>query len=72
MRGRKLVGILVVVVVGSILATSVVVGSGSAQALTSPTHPVLSLNHLIRTSPFQGSSTRVFDNEGSAYVAGDD
>ena len=72
MRGRKLVGILVGVVVGSILATSVVVGSGSAQALTSPTHPVLSLNHLIRTSPFQGSSTRVFDNEGSAYVAGDD
>ena len=72
MRGQKLVGILVGVVVGSILVTSVVVGGGTAQALTSTTHPQLSLNHLIRTSPFHGSSTRVFDNEGSAYVAGDD
>ena len=72
MRARMLVGILVGVVVGSILVTSVVVGGGTAQALTSPTHPGLSLNHLIRTSPFHGSTTRVFDNEGSAYVADDD
>ena len=61
MRGRKLVGILIGVVVGSILVTSVVVGGGSAQALTSTTHPVLSLNHLIRPrrskDPRPGCST---------------
>jgi hypothetical protein len=67
MRARMLVG----VVVGSILVTSVVVGTGPAQALTSTEHPQLTLDRLIRTSPFPGTSTRVFDNEGSAYVAGD-
>src|SRR5215207_7145392 len=48
------------------------VGMGTAQALISTTQPQLTLNHFIRTTPFQGSSTEVDDNEGSAYVAGDD
>ena len=72
MGAGALVRILVGVVVGSILVTSVVVGGGTAQALVTPTHPQLTLDHLIRTSPFHGSTTRVFDNEGSAYVADDD
>ena len=48
------------------------VGIGTAQALIPTTQPQLTLNHFIRTTPFQGSSTEVRDNEGSAYVAGDD
>ena len=48
------------------------VGLGTAQALISTTQPQLTLNHFIRTTPFQGSSTEVNDNEGSTYVAGDD
>ena len=67
MRARMLVG----VIVGSILVTSVMVGTGTAQALTSTSDPQLTLDRLIRTSPFPGTSTRMFDNEGSAYVAGD-
>jgi PKD repeat protein len=47
-------------------------GMGAARALISTTQPQLTLNHFIRTTPFQGSSTGVNDNEGSAYVAGDD
>jgi PKD repeat protein len=46
--------------------------TGTAQALTSTAQPQLTLDHLIRTSPFQGSSMTVRDNEGGAYVAGDD
>ena len=72
MGAGALVRILVGVIAGSILVTSVVVGGGTAQALISPAHPQLSVDHLIRTSPFHGSTTRVFDNEGSAYVADDD
>ncbi|MGZ8629904.1 MAG: CBM96 family carbohydrate-binding protein [Actinomycetota bacterium] len=52
--------------------TLAMVGVGTAQALTGTAQPQLTLNHLIRTSPFQGSSTAVRDNEGSAYVASDD
>jgi PKD repeat protein len=48
------------------------VGMGTARALISTTQPQLTLNHFIRTSPFQGSSTEVDDNEGSTYVAGND
>jgi PKD repeat protein len=47
-------------------------GMGTARALISTTQPQLTLNHFIRTTPFQGSSTEVDDNEGSAYVAADD
>jgi len=55
-----------------VLALAMVVGAGTAQALIDTAQPQLTLNHLIRTSPFQGSSTTVKDNEGSAYVASDD
>ena len=65
------VRILIGVVLGSILVTSVVVGGGTAQALISTTHPQLSLNRLILTSPFPAPN-RMFDNEGSAYVVDDD
>ena len=68
MRARKL---LVGVVVGSILVTSAMVGTGTAQELTQTPHPQLSFNRLIQTSLFPAPN-RVFDNEGSAYVAGDD
>ena len=50
----------------------VVMGTGTAQALIDTAQPQLSVNRLIRTSPFQGTSTTVRDNEGSAYVASDD
>ena len=53
-------------------ATLATIGMGSAQALTSTTQPQLTFNRLIQTSPFAGSTTKVSDNEGSAYVAGDD
>lgn len=56
----------------SVVLALAVVGTGTAQALISTTQPQLTLNHLIRTSPFQGTSTSVRDNEGSAYVASDD
>jgi len=56
----------------SVVLTVAMVGMGTAQALTSTTQPQLTLNHFIRTSPFQGSSEKVSDNEGSAYVASDD
>jgi PKD repeat protein len=48
------------------------VGGGDAEALITTTQPQLTFNRLIRTSPFPGSPTSVQDNEGSAYVAGDD
>ena len=43
-----------------------------AGALTSTTQPTLTLNRLVRTSPFAGSSTTVRDNEDLAYVPSDD
>jgi PKD repeat protein len=54
------------------LLTFTVFGAAPAPALISTTEPQLSINHLISTSPFAGSSTSVRDNEGSAYVAADD
>ena len=56
----------------SVVLTVAMVGMGTAQALISTTQPQLTLNRLIRTSPFVGTSTKVSDNEGSAYVASDD
>ena len=56
----------------SAAAVFTMVGIGNAEALISTTQPQLTLNHFIRTTPFQGSSSEVRDNEGSAYVAGDD
>ncbi len=49
-----------------------VIAPAPAPALPTTTTPELALNRLIRTSPFVGSSVRVRDNEGSAYVARDD
>jgi len=40
----------------------VVMGTGTAQALIDTAEPQLSVNRLIRTSPFQGTSTTVRDN----------
>ena len=56
----------------SVVLTVAMVGMGTAHALISTTQPQLTLNHFIRTSPFVGTSTKVSDNEGSAYVASDD
>ncbi len=55
-----------------VLLASAIVGTGSAQALISTTQPELTLNHLIQTSPPLGSTSRLRDNEGSAYVADGD
>ena len=49
-----------------------ILGGGAAEALISTTQPQLTFNRLIRTSPPLGSTTRLQDNEGSAYVASDD
>src|SRR4051794_14190283 len=69
-RHHRYFGALAAVVV----ALGTVVGglAGTGQALTSTTQPTLTLNRLIRTSPFTGSSTSVRDNEDLAYVASDD
>ena len=69
-RTRWLLGVLVGIGVWSIVVTSAIEG-GVAQALPNPSDPQLTLNRLIRTSPFQGSSTSLRDNEGSAYVPSD-
>jgi hypothetical protein len=68
MRARSL---LVGVVVGSIVVTSAMVGTGATQELAQTPNPQLSFSRLIRTSLFPAPN-RLFDNEGSAYVAGDD
>jgi len=69
-RARWLLGVLVGIGVWSIVVTPAIEG-GVAQALPSTSQPQLTLNRLIRTSPFQSSATTLRDNEGSAYVPGD-
>ncbi len=74
-RGRRrsfVPGRRFVAVVLSAAAVFTLVGIGPAQALIVTSQPHLTLDHFIRTTPFQGSSTEVRDNEGSAYVEGDD
>ena len=66
-RARRLIALAL-----SAATVFTMAGMGTARALISTTQPQLTLNHFIRTTPFQGSSTGVDDNEGSAYVAGDD
>jgi hypothetical protein len=57
---------------GVAMVAAVLGGSAPpAHALTSTTQPTLTLNRLIRTSPFVGSSTSVRDNEDLAYVPSD-
>ncbi len=58
------------IALAAILGTAI--APGLAAALPTTTQPGLALNRLIRTSPFTGSTVRVRDNEGSAYVASDD
>ena len=70
-KGRRagwLLGVLVGIV--SMLVTPVVRG-GVAQALPVTSEPQLTLSRLIRTSPFPSSTTTLRDNEGSAFVPGD-
>ncbi|MBK5287099.1 MAG: PKD domain-containing protein, partial [Acidimicrobiia bacterium] len=62
---------LVALSLGAVLACTLA-GTGSAGALTSTSQPHLTLNRLIRTTPFVGSSVKVRDNEDTAYVASDD
>jgi Esterase-like activity of phytase len=57
---------------GACLVTSVTGGAHAARRLTSTPDPQLTLDRLIETSPFTSSATRVFDNEGSAFVPADD
>jgi PKD repeat protein len=66
-RARRLIALAL-----SAATVFTMAGMGTARALISTTQPQLTLNHFIRTTPFQGSSTAVDDNEGSAYVAADD
>lgn len=59
--------------VAGMVAVVTTVGLGCvARALPNTSQPQLSLNRLIRTSPFVGSTVSVRDNEGTAYVASDD
>ena len=53
----------------AVLSLGGVYAAPAASALT--TAPVLTLNRLLVTSPFAGSTTSVRDNEGLAYVARD-
>ena len=46
--------------------------AGSARAMTYPVNPVIALNRTIPGDPFPGSNVSAHDNEGSAYVPGDD
>ena len=72
-KGRRagwLLGVVVGIGVLSIVVTPAIEG-GIAQALPITSQPHLTLNRLIRTTPFQNSATSMRDNEGSAYVARD-
>ena len=69
-RHRRVLGALGTIV--AVVCTGVGGLAGTAHALTSTTQPTLTLNRLIRTSPFTGSSTKVRDNEDLAYVPSDD
>ncbi len=70
MRGRRWASTAATIAITALVAT--VIAPGIATALPATTQPELALNRLIRTSPFTGSTVRVRDNEGSAYVASDD
>jgi PKD repeat protein len=72
-RQRRYLGARTAVVAVAALLAAGLTGLGApAGALTSTTQPTLTLNRLIRTSPFVGSSTTVRDNEDLAYVPSDD
>ncbi len=54
-----------IAVLGGAVATA-------ADALPNTSSPKLQLNRTIHTNPFTGTSTRMHDGEGSAYVPADD
>ena len=56
----------------AVVALLICSGVATAHALPDTTEPMLTLNRLIRTSPFTGTSTSMSDNEGNAFVAVDD
>src|SRR5215213_9527956 len=45
---------------------------GAGEAFPETPYPQISLDHVMSTSPFAGSSVSMNDHEGSAYVPGDD
>lgn len=67
-RPRRRLGIV------GLAAVAAVVGSmiGPADALPNTSSPKLQLDRTIKTNPFTGSSTKMRDGEGSAYVPSDD
>src|SRR4051812_33166086 len=69
-RQRRFLGALGAIV--AVVATAVGGLSGTAGALNTTNQPTLTLNRLVRTAPFVGSSTSVRDNEDLAYVPSDD
>src|SRR6478735_4822611 len=72
-RHHRFFGARTAMVAVATLVAAGLTGIGApAGALTSTTQPTLTLNRLIRTSPFTGSSTSVRDNEDLAYVPSDD
>jgi len=56
----------------TVLASVATTSGGTVNAPTAATQPRLSLDRLIRTSPFVGSTTTAGDNEDVVYVAPDD
>lgn len=58
---------LVVATATAVLGTT----GGTAGALPTTTTPKLTLNRIIRTTPFTGTSSSMRDNEGSAFVPND-
>jgi len=52
-------------------ATVVGLAAPAQAALPNTSSPQLQLHHLMRTNPFAGSSITMKDNEGAAYVPGD-
>ncbi len=69
MRARNLAVriALVVATATALLGTT----DTTAGALPTTTTPKFTLNHIIRTTPFTGTSSSMRDNEGSAFVPND-
>lgn len=68
---RRSAGSLALIATVAIGAAGVLTPAPAA-ALAYPANPVISLNRTIPGSPFPGSSVKAHDNEGSAYVPGND
>jgi PKD repeat protein len=66
-RRLALAGLGAIVVLAGLAGTV-----GTANALPDTSSPTLQLDRTIRTNPFNGTSTKMTDAEGSAYVPSDD